>query len=149
MAAMRERREKNVSQRAAGPQVLSEACSSMVSTQGHSLLWASTRSSMGSSVGCRWISAPPWTSMGYRGTTCLTMVFSRGCRGISALAPGAPPPSPSLLTLVSAELFLSHILTPLSCCKSPRFFFSLLKYVIPEALPSLLMGSALASGGSI
>ena len=33
---------------------------------------------------------------------------------LSAPAPGAPPPPPSSLTLVSAELFLSHLLTPLS-----------------------------------
>jgi len=33
------------------------------------------------STGCRWISAPPWTSMGCRGTTCLTMVFITGCKG--------------------------------------------------------------------
>ena len=46
-----------------------------------------------------WISAPPWTSMCCRGTTCITMVFIMGCRGISAPAPGAPPSS---LTLVSA-----------------------------------------------
>jgi len=32
----------------------------------------------------------------------------------SAPAPGAPPPPSSALTLVSAELFLSHRLTPLS-----------------------------------
>ena len=55
-------------------------------------------------------------SMGCRGTACLTMVFTTGCRGISALAPGAPPPPPSSLTLVSAELFLSHLLTPLCSC---------------------------------
>jgi len=30
-----------------------------------------------------------------RGTACLTMAFITGCRGISALAPGAPPPFPS------------------------------------------------------
>lgn len=28
-----------------------------------------------------WISAPQWTSMGYRGTPCLTVVFTMGCRG--------------------------------------------------------------------
>jgi len=33
---------------------------------------------------------------------------------ISALVPGAPPPPPASLTLVSVELFLSHSLTPLS-----------------------------------
>ena len=58
----------------------------------------STCSNVGSSMGCRWMSAPPWTSMGCRGTTCLTMAFTTGCKGISAPAPGAPPPSPSSLT---------------------------------------------------
>jgi len=75
-------------------------------------LWASTYSIMASSTGCRWISAPPWTSMGCRGTACLTMIFSTGCP--SAPVPGAPPLPPSSLTLVSAEQFLSHILPPLS-----------------------------------
>jgi len=60
-----------------------------------------------------WTSGPLWTSMGFKGSACLTMVFSTGCRGISAPAPGAPPPSPSALTLVSAELLLSHCVTPL------------------------------------
>ena len=67
---------------------------------------------MGSSLGCRWISAPLWTPMVCRGTACLTMVCSTGCRGISVLAPGAPPPPPSALTLASAELHASHSLTP-------------------------------------
>ena len=31
---------------------------------------------------------------GLQGTTCITMVFTTGCRGISALVPGAPPPPP-------------------------------------------------------
>jgi len=67
------------------------------------------------SMGYRWRSAPPWTSMGCRGTACLTMVFIMGCRGkLSAPVPGAPPPPPYSLTLVSAGLFLSHRLTPLS-----------------------------------
>ena len=95
-------------------QVWPGACSSAAFPWGHSFFQASTCSSVGSSMGCRWISAPPWTSMGCRGTACLTMVFTMDCRGISAPAPGAPPPSPSSLTLVSAELFRSHILTPLS-----------------------------------
>jgi len=131
-----------------GAQVLAGACSSVASPWGHSLLWASLCSGMGSFKGCRWISAPPWASMGCRGTACLTMVVSMGCRGISALAPGAPSPSSSL-TLVSAELFLSHSLTPLSgySC-SGLFFFPILKY-IPEALPPSLMGSALASSGFV
>jgi len=46
---------------------------------------------------------------------CLPVVFITGFRGkISVLASGASLPPPSSLTLVSAELFLSHSLTPLS-----------------------------------
>jgi len=79
------------------------------------------------------------------------MVCSTGYRGISTPAPGAPPLPPSSLILVSAELFLSHILTPLSscCCVVWGFFFALLNYVIPEVLPPSLMGSALASSGLV
>jgi len=51
-----------------------------------------------------------WCGMDCRGTTCITMVFTMDCRGISALLPGALPPPPAL-TLVSAELFVSHLLT--------------------------------------
>jgi len=75
-------------------------------------------------MGCRWISAPPWTAMGCRGTTCLTMVFITSCKGrLPALASRAPPPLPSSLTLVSAELFLSHHLTPVSQQLSHCSFF--------------------------
>ena len=76
----------------------------------------------GSCTGCRWICAPPWSSMGYRGTTCFTMVFSRCCRGISALAQAAPSAPPSSLTLVSAALFLSNIVTPRSQLLLYSFF---------------------------
>jgi len=62
-------------------------------------------------TGYRWIPAPLWTSMGCSRTACLTIVCSTGCRGISAPATGAPPPTP--LAFVSAELFLSCILSPL------------------------------------
>jgi len=48
-----------------------------------------------------------------QGTACLTMVLITGCRGMLAPEPGAPPPLPSSLTWVSAELFLPHILSPL------------------------------------
>lgn len=51
---------------------------------------------------------------GSGGTTCLTMVCIMGCRGTFALVPGAPPPSASPVSLVSADLFLSCFLTPLS-----------------------------------
>lgn len=82
--------------------------------QGHSLLWASTCSSMGSSMGCRWISALPWTSMG---TICLTMVFITSCRWISAPAPGVPPPPPSALILVcraDSYVFSPHSTIPIA-----------------------------------
>ena len=118
------------------PQVLPGAYSSMGSPGGQSLIWASTWSSMGSSTGCR-------------GTACLTTVFSAGCRSISAPAPGAPPPSPFSLTFVSTELLLSRIATPLFCFNCHYAGFLPLLNVIPEALPPSLMGSALASGGSI
>ena len=110
------------------------------------LLWTSPCSSVGSSPGCRWISAPPWTSMGCRGTACLTVVFSTGCRGISTPVPGVPPLPPSALTLLSAELFLSHIVIPLFWMLLHSKFFSLLKHVITAVLPPLLMGLALPSG---
>jgi len=106
-------------------------------------------SSVGSSMGCRWISASLWTFMDCCGTACLTRVFSMSCRGISALVPGAPPPPPSL-TWVCAELFLSHHLLSLAeNAVIEGFFFSLLKYVVTELLPPSLMGSALASSRSI
>ncbi|NXW38117.1 IL6RB protein, partial [Phaetusa simplex] len=63
--------------------------------------WASNCSGIGSSTGCKWISAPLWTSMGYRGTACLAMVFTMDFRGISAPVAGASPPPPSSLTLPS------------------------------------------------
>jgi len=107
-----------------GPQVLPGACFSMGSPWSHSLLQASTCSSVGSPTGCRWIATLLWTSIGCRGTACLTMVFIMGCKG-KLTAPGsqAPPPPPSSLTLVSAELFLSHCLTPLSLLLLHRRFF--------------------------
>jgi len=105
-----------------GPQVLAGAGSRMGSPWGRSFLRASTCSGVGSSMGCRWRSAPPWASTGFRGTVCLAMVFSTGCRGISAPAPGALPHPPSSMTSVSAELFLSHILTPFSPCNCWGFF---------------------------
>lgn len=61
-----------------------------------------------------WISSPTWYTMHCRGTAYSSMVPSRGCRGTSALVPGAPPPLPSSLTLVSVGLFLSHFITSFS-----------------------------------
>jgi len=50
---------------------------------------------------------------------------------------------------MSAELFLPHSLTPLSQLPFSTGFFPLLKYVITEALPPLLIGLALASSVSV
>ena len=77
------------------------------------------------STGCRWRSSPPWTSMDCRKTACLSMVFIMRCKGRlsvpSCRAPLLPPPSS--LTLVSAEFFLSHSVTPLSSLPFHRSFF--------------------------
>ena len=114
------------------------------SSQGHGFLQASTY--------CRWISAPPWPSMGCRGTTCLTMVFITSYKGrLSILTFQAPPP-PSFFTDLDVcrvvSLTLSH--SSLYPAVSPaEFFLPFLKYFITELLPPSLIGLALASGGSI
>lgn len=53
------------------------------------------------------------TSVGCKGTACFTMVCTTGW-GTFALTSGTPYSPPFLLVLVSAELFLTHILTSLS-----------------------------------
>jgi len=136
-----------------GPQVHPGACSSTSSPWSHSLLWASTCSSVGSSMGCRWVSAPPWTSMGCgwicappwtsmgcRETACLTVVFITGYSGVWSIS------SPSFFP----DLGVCRVLTPLSGCKKcPYTFFLLLKYVISEVQPLSLFGLALASSRSV
>jgi len=134
------------------PQVLAGACCSTVSPWGHSFLQASD---------CSGVGTFPWATGGYvlhhelpwttGGQPAFPMVFITSCKGrVHAPTFQAPPPPPSSLILVSAELFLSHRLTPLS---SPlfhlSFFLPLLNYVIPEALQPTLIGLALASVGSI
>jgi len=69
-----------------GPHVLAGTCSSAGSPRGHSFLWASTCSSVESSIDYRWISTTLWTSVFCRGTACLTMVCTMGCRGICSSA---------------------------------------------------------------
>jgi len=124
-----------------GPQVLAGASSSMGSPQGHILLWASHCSGVVSCLGCRWGSAPPRTSM--------------SCRGQPA-SPWSPPWAAGEPLLQHLEQFLPSLgssefslLFPTDKCPYTGFFFSLLKYVITEVLPSSLMGSTLASSGSV
>jgi len=50
---------------------------------------------------------------------------------------------------VSVELFLSHILTPLSQLLLHSSFLPLLKYVITKVLPVVLMGSPSTSDWSL
>jgi len=130
-----------------GPQVLPGACSRVgLPTGSEPPLGISTCSSVGPSTACRWLSAQLWTVVGCRGTACLTLVFTTGCRGISALVPGAMPPPLSSLTLLSPELFVSHVVTPSFSC---RLFLFFLKYVNTEMLPPLLISLALVSGGFV
>lgn len=108
--------------------LLSTGCSFLQGT--------STCSVMGPSLVCRWISAPPWTTMGCSKTPCIVMSLVRSFRGSSALAS-------LFLTLVSAELFPSYLLTPLSQFAIVQCFIHLLKYVITEPLLISLIVSAL------
>ena len=106
--------------------------------RGHSLLWAPTCSSVGSSPGCRWRSAPLWTSLGCRGTACLTMVFPTGCRGTYATAPGSSPPPPSSLTLGVCRvvsLTWSHSSLWLPFLSVPATFFSFLNMLSQRCYP--------------
>lgn len=89
-------------------------------------------STCSSTVDCSWVSVPAWTSECCGVTTCLTKVFTRGCRGISPLAHEAPPAYPSAWTSVTAALFVSHILIPLLCFSYTGHFFSLLLTVLSQ-----------------
>lgn len=67
-----------------GPQVLTGACSSAGSPQVADSFSALTPVPVWGSlwVAGGWISAPPLTAMGCRGTTSFTMIFTKGCREI-------------------------------------------------------------------
>jgi len=45
-------------------------CFSKGSPQGHILLWTSPSSGVGSSLGCGWGSAPPWSALWLQGNLC-------------------------------------------------------------------------------
>jgi len=90
------------------------------------------------------IRALVWSSMGCRGPTCFTTVFTTCC---SAQVPGAPLPPP-FLTLMSAGLFLSHFSHPVSQLLH-SVFLAFLKYASTEAPLIWLKGSALSNVGFI
>jgi len=100
------------------------------------------------SMGCRLISAPPWTSVGCRGTACLTAVFYHELQGQALCSSISSTSSPSFFTdvgvcrVVSFTSSHSSLFTAVSL---QFFFLPLLKYVITEVLPPSLMGLALAS----
>lgn len=119
-------------------------CSSTGFPWSHSLLQTSPCSGVGSSRGCRWISAPPCPP----GAAGVQPPLCRLHHGISALEPGAAPAPPSPLPWVSAELFLSHSHSSLAPAVV-QYLLHFLKHVITELLPVLLKGSALTSSRSI
>lgn len=86
------------------------SCSSMSS----SMATASFRHVLRFGVlhGLQVISAVPWASVGCRGIACLIIVFSTGCRRISAPLPGTSPLPPFSLTLRSASLLLCSSFSP-------------------------------------
>jgi len=85
---------------------------------------------------------PRWSAMGFRGTTCITMVCTTGCWAVFPWVPAAPPPSPSSLVLVSAGLFLTLIfLTPHWSVRCPALF----KICYLELSNPWLRGSAVLS----
>jgi len=135
-----------------GPQVLPGACSSASSPRGNNLLQAPTCAGVESiswaTSGYLLHHGPPWTAGGQPASPWSSSRAAREDSLLQCLKHLLP--SPSSLTLVSAEVFLSHRLPPLSslpfhCC----FFLPLLKHVIPEALPPSPIGLALASGRSV
>jgi len=111
-----------------GPQVLAGACSSTDSPRHHSLLQASTCSGVGSlpraAGGYLLHRGPPWAAGGLPASPRSAAQAAREESLLWCLEHLLPPPSS--LTLVTAELFLSHSLTPLSLTAvSPQFFFFL------------------------
>jgi len=98
------------------PQVLEGACSSMGSPRGHSLLQAFTCSSVMSlpwAIGGYLLHrGPPWTTGEQPASLWSSSRAAREDSLLWRLEHLLPPPSS--LILVSAELFLSHGLAPLS-----------------------------------
>jgi len=135
-----------------GPQVLQGACSSMGSPWGgHSLLQESTCSGVGSSLGCRWISAPPLSSGGSSGgQPAFHHCLLHRLQG-NLLSGAWSTSSPSFFTDLGICRVVSVAYSHSSLAAKCHYtgFFSLIKFVITEVLPLSLIGSALARDGSI
>jgi len=124
-----------------GHKLLQQTCSSEDIPRGHSFLWAH------SSAPVRGLQVDICSAVDLHGLQRDNLPHHDLLHRLHGnFYSGALSPSPSLLTLVSAELFLSYILTPVSAIVYTAVFFShLFKYVITEALPLLLISSALAN----
>lgn len=85
------------------------------------------------------------------GAQLLLHGLPHGLQGKLRSGSWSPPAPPLSLTLVSLQTCFSHIFSLLSVFSFAltQQVFPLLKYVIPEVLPLLLMSLALASGLSI
>lgn len=92
---------------ATGPAWSLHQCGFLTESQGIHLLWC------GVLCGLQMDLCSPWDPHGLQGHRCLTMGCTRGCRGISALVPGAPPPSASSVSWVCLQGCFPHILSPL------------------------------------
>lgn len=79
---------------------------------------------VGSSAAHRDLQGSSWTSMVYRDLTCFTMVFTKGCSGISAPVVGEPLFPPSLTWCLQSCFSLFSLLL----CLSGVFAFSQLYY---------------------
>ena len=123
-----------------GSQVLPGTCSSTGFPWGHRLIWASTCSGMVSSVGCRWISAPLWTSMGWQGDSLpyhglLHRLHGNFCSSTWSTS------SPSFCTDLGVCRVDSHTVSLLSPAANALvhleevYFFPLLNHGITEVLP--------------
>jgi len=110
-----------------GLQVLAGTCSSMGLLMGSQFPSGIHLLQLGDpSMGYKLISAPPWISMDCRWNNLPHHGLHHELQGkalCSDISDTSSPP-PSSLTLVSAELFLSLRLTPLSnCCLTAEGFF--------------------------
>lgn len=123
-----------------GPWSLSEGCSSLGSpwaavpfrASPHAVVWCSP-------CAAGWVFAPLWFFKCCRRTTCIVVVFSIGCNGISALVPAGP---------WHLQGWFSHVFWFLShSCWAGLLPFP--KYVITEVSPVSLVGSAWASSESV